>query len=213
LSLNDSFIKEVSEEVRRDKFFKFLKKYAWIGILLILMSVFAVSFNEWNKNKEKINNQLNGDELSLVLNKFSEDKNYNDYFSYIEQEKSGSILAALNPLFLNDKVDFEKKLLYLSDITLDENIPLVLRDLALFYQYYLGNNSYSEKFKILTELSGPDRPYKLLAVEEKINLFLEKGSYEEALKEIDTILPELSNSFSLNNRLNNLKNVLEKISK
>ena len=55
MSLNDSFIKEVSEEVRRDKFFIYLKKYAWIGILLVLIIVFAVSFNEWNKNKEKIN--------------------------------------------------------------------------------------------------------------------------------------------------------------
>ena len=213
MSLNDSFIKEVSEEVRRDKFFIYLKKYAWIGILLVLIIVFAVSFNEWNKNKEKINNQLNGDELSVVLDKFSVDKNYNDYFSYIEQKKSGSIIAALNPLFLNDKVDVDKKLLHLKSITSDENIPLVLRDLALFYQYHLENNSYSEKFKILTELSGPDRPFKLLAVEEKINLFLEKGSYEEALTEIDTIQPELSNSFSLNNRLNNLKNILENIRK
>ena len=88
-----------------------------------------------------------------------------------------------------------------------------MRDLALFYQYHLENKSYSERFKILTELSGPDRPFKLLAVEEKINLFLEKGSYEEALKEINSIQPELSNSFSINNRMNNLKNILENISK
>ena len=213
MSLNDSFIKEISEEVRRDNFFKYFKKYAWIGILLILFSLFAVSFNEWKKNKEKINNQLNGDELSVVLDKFFEDKNYNDYFSYIEQKKSGSILAALNPLFLNSNNDVGKKLSYLKNISTDENIPLVLRDLALLYQYYLGNSLYTDKFKILIELSGPDRPFKLLAVEEKINLFLEKGSYKEALKEIDTIQPELSNSFSLNNRLNNLKNILENISK
>jgi len=213
LSFNDSFIKEVTEEVRRDRLFQYLKKYAWIGISLVLIIVFAVSFNEWNKNKEKINNQLNGDELSLVLDKFSKDKNYIDYFSYIEQKKPGSTIAALNPLFLNSEVDVDKKLIHLKNITSDENIPLVLRDLALFYQYHIGNYSYSEKFKILTELSGPDRPFKLLAVEEKINLFLDKGSYEEALKEIDTIQPELSNSLSLNNRMNNLKNILENISK
>ncbi len=213
MSFNDSFIKEVSEEVRRDNFFKYIKKYAWIFILLVLMIVSAVSFNEWNKNNEKINNQSNGDELSLVLDMFIQNKNYNDYFSYIEQKKSGSILAALNPVFLNDKVEIDKKLLHLKNFSSDENIPLVLRDLALFYQYHLGNNSYNEKFKILVELSGPDRPFKLLAVEEKINLFLEKGSYEEALKEIDAIQPELSNSFSLNNRLNNLKNILLNISK
>ena len=171
MSFNDSFIKEVSEEVRRDNFFKYIKKYAWICILLVLMIVCAVSFNEWKKNNEKINNQSNGDELSLVLDMFIQNKNYNDYFSYIEQKKSGSILAALNPVFLNDKVEIDKKLLHLKNFSSDENIPLVLRDLALFYQYHLGNNSYNEKFKILVELSGPDRPFKLLAVEEKINFW------------------------------------------
>ena len=30
--------------------------------------------NEWKKNYEKINYQLNGDELTLVLNKFSNEK-------------------------------------------------------------------------------------------------------------------------------------------
>ena len=74
LSLNDSFIKEVSEEVRRDKLFKYLKKYSWIGITTILIIVCIVAYNEWKKNYEKINYQLNGDELSLALNKFYNDR-------------------------------------------------------------------------------------------------------------------------------------------
>ena len=63
MSLNDSFIKEVSEEVRRDKLFKYLKKYSWIGIIAIIIIVFIVAYNEWKKNYEKNNYQLNGDEI------------------------------------------------------------------------------------------------------------------------------------------------------
>ena len=47
------------------------------------------------------------------MDKFSKDKNYIDYFSYIEQKKPGSTIAALNPLFLNSEVDVDKKLIYL----------------------------------------------------------------------------------------------------
>ena len=83
----------------------------------------------------------------------------------------------------------------------------------VFYQFYLGDKTYDEKFQILNKLSGPDRPYRLLAIEGKINLFLEKGLFNEALEEIDIVQPELSNSLSLNNRLNNLKNILENIRK
>ncbi len=209
MSLNDSFIKEVSEEVRRDKLFKYIKKYSWFGFVVLLIIVFIVAFNEWKKNNEKLNYQLNGDNLSLALKNFSINQNFDDYSSYIEQKKPGHTLAILNPLFLNQETNINKKLQYLKNIENDENSPQALRDLALFYQFYLGDKTYDEKFQILNKLSGPDRPYRLLAIEGKINLFLEKGLFNEALEEIDIVQPELSNSLSLNNRLNNLKTIIE----
>lgn len=209
MSLNDSFIKDVTEEVRRDKLFKYIKKYSWFGFVAIFIIVSIVAFNEWKKNNEKINYQLNGDELSFFLNKFSNDQNFEDYSSYIEQNKPGYILAILNPSFLMQESNVKTKLQYLNNIENDESSPQVLRDLALFYQVYLGDKTYDEKFVILNKLSGPDRPFRLLAIEGKINLFLEKGLYNEALAEIDIVQPELSNSPSLNNRLNNLKTILE----
>ena len=211
MSLNDSFIKEVSEEVRRDKLFKYIKKYSWYGIVTILLIVLIVAYNEWKKNNNKINHQLNGDELTLVLKKFSNDQNFDDYSTYIEKNKPGYTLAILNPLFLNQKNNIKIKLEYLKNIENDESSPQVLRDLALFYQFYLGDKTYEEKFQILNKLSGPDRPFRLLAIEGKIDLFLENGLYDEALEEIDIVQPELSNSLSLNNRLNNLKTVIESL--
>ncbi len=211
MSLNDSFIKEVSEEVRRDKLFKYIKKYSWFGIVAILIIIFIVAYNEWKKSNEIINNQLNGDELNLILNRFSNDQNFDDYSTYLEKNKPGYTLAVLNPLFLSQETNIKIKLQYLNNIENDENSPQVLRDLALFYQLYLGDKTYDDKFQILNKLSGPDRPFRLLAVEGKINLFLEKGLYNEALEEIKIVQPELSNSLSLNNRLNNLKTIIESL--
>ena len=36
VSDTDSFIEEVSEEVRRDRLYKVLRKYAWVGILAVV---------------------------------------------------------------------------------------------------------------------------------------------------------------------------------
>ena len=36
MSDTDSFIEEVTEEVRRDRLYKFLRKYAWVGILAVV---------------------------------------------------------------------------------------------------------------------------------------------------------------------------------
>ena len=213
MSLNDSFIKEVSEEVRRDKLFKYLKKYTWVGVLLISLLIISVGANEWQKSNTKKNNQMNGDKLSLALKKFTKDNNLDDYISYIEKNNPGSLLAILNPKFLNTENNNQLKLKYLKKIENDESFPLVLRDLAILYQFYLGNNNYDEKFQILNELSGPDRPFRLLAVEAKIDLYLERGLLKEALDEIYILQPDLSNSFSINNRISNLKMIIEALIK
>ncbi len=36
MSNPDSFIEEVTEEVRRDKLYRLFRKYGWIGIVLVL---------------------------------------------------------------------------------------------------------------------------------------------------------------------------------
>ena len=77
----------------------------------------------------------------------------------------------------------------------------------------MGDKTYDKKFQILNILSGPDRPFRLLAIEGKINLFLEKGLFTEALEEIDMVQPELSKALSLNSRLNNLKTIIETLIK
>ena len=39
MSDTDSFIDEVSEEIRREKLFKTFRKYGWIGVALVVLVV------------------------------------------------------------------------------------------------------------------------------------------------------------------------------
>ena len=213
MSLNDSFIKEVSEEVRRDKLYKYFKKYIWIAVVFLLILIGLVAYNEWDKSTTKKNNQLNGDELLQALNVFSKGENLNDYFSYIDKNKSGSELAILNPSFLDSQIEIDKKLKYLKNLKNNENISIELRDLASLYLFYKGNYNYDEKFEILNQLSGPDRPFRFIAIEAKIDLFLEKKLIEEALQEIKILQPELPNSSQIKGRITNLEMILQTLNK
>ena len=49
MSDTDSFIEEVSEEVRRDRLYKFLRKYAWVGILAVVTIVGGTAYLEFQK--------------------------------------------------------------------------------------------------------------------------------------------------------------------
>ncbi len=60
LSDSDSFIEEVSEEVRRDRLFGLFRKYAWIPILLIIIIVGGAAFNEYRKITDQRNASLLG---------------------------------------------------------------------------------------------------------------------------------------------------------
>ena len=44
---NESFIEEVSEELRKDKLTKFVKKYVWIVVVAILTIIFIIGYNHF----------------------------------------------------------------------------------------------------------------------------------------------------------------------
>ena len=95
----------------------------------------------------------------------------------------------------------------------NEDISIELRDLASLYLFYKGNYNYDEKFEILNQLSGPDRPFRFIAIEAKIDLFLEKKLIEEALQEIKMLQPELPNSSKIKGRVTNLEMILQTLNK
>ena len=63
MSNNDSFIDEVTEEVRRDKLYAGLRKYGWIGIAAVLLLVGGASVNEILKARERAQAEATGDAI------------------------------------------------------------------------------------------------------------------------------------------------------
>ena len=49
MSQNESFIDEVSEELRRDRLFALFRRWAWLGILIVVVAVGGAAWNEWRK--------------------------------------------------------------------------------------------------------------------------------------------------------------------
>ena len=61
MSDTDSFIDEVTEEVRRDRMFFMLKRYGWIAVLAILAIVGGASWREYSKAQDRSAAQALGD--------------------------------------------------------------------------------------------------------------------------------------------------------
>ena len=67
MSDTDSFIEEVSEEVRRERLYGYLKRYGWIGVVLVLGLVGGAAYNEWRKAQAQSAAQAAGDTLIAAL--------------------------------------------------------------------------------------------------------------------------------------------------
>jgi hypothetical protein len=69
VSNTDSFVDEVTDEVRRDRLFAAFRKYGWIGVLLVAGIVGGAAYNEWQKSTAAARAQVFGDAARAALEK------------------------------------------------------------------------------------------------------------------------------------------------
>ena len=67
MSDTDSFIDEVTEEVRRDRLFGLMKRYGWIAALAVLLIVGGAAWNEWRKAQDRAAAEAFGDAIKSAL--------------------------------------------------------------------------------------------------------------------------------------------------
>ncbi|MDP5335716.1 MAG: hypothetical protein NWR54_12095 [Paracoccaceae bacterium] len=67
MSQSESFIDEVTEEVRRDRMFGLMRRYGWIAVLLVLLLVGSAAWIEWRKAQAQAAAQAMGDAMIGAL--------------------------------------------------------------------------------------------------------------------------------------------------
>ena len=74
MSNPESFIDEVTEEVRRDRLFAMFRKYGWIGALLVVAIVGGAAWNEWQKSQAEARAEGFGDAMLEALDQGGEER-------------------------------------------------------------------------------------------------------------------------------------------
>jgi len=206
LSNNESFIQEVSEEVRRDRLYRILKKWGWIGIAVIVALVGGASFNEWNKDS-KMNSARNlGDRvLSAVGNKDSIELKDIETSNLSQDIFIKNLLSAI--LLSDNKLDASKKAL--EEIRDLPGITKTYRELNAFKLGLLvlkeDNLTGDERFSVFEGLVEPGSPFRLLAKEQQALLLIEQGKLELAIKALSEISVDSETTASLKRRVTQLR--------
>lgn len=189
MSETDSFINEVSDEVRKDKLYKQFKKYGWILVLVVVAIVGGTAYNEWSKSTQKAEAERVGDLLSAAVKA-------NDPQALATLANDGAANALIAQLaqanLLIEAGDAPSALDALRRVANNLEATPVYTDLAWLKLLMLDgeNMSASERNSAYDRLSAANGPYRLLALEQRAMQYIRDGDLNAAKSELTAILAD-----------------------
>lgn len=203
MSDTDSFIDEVTEEVRRDRLFGTLKRYGWIGGLAVVLIVGGASLREYNKAQELAASQKLGDDMIAALSS-DDDLQRADALSKISAQTPGgaAVLAMLQAGALADAGQQDEAVARLQAVALDAELPLIYRHIASFKALGMQQDSLSiaERRLQFEALAQPGAPLALLAAEQMALLDIEAGDPDAAVDRLKAIIQDAGVTADLKER-------------
>lgn len=189
MSNNDSFIDEVTEEVRRDRLFALMRKYGWIGILIVVLIVGGAAFNEWRKARSTSEAQAFGDAVMAAM---QSDDSASALAAVPAEGDQRAVLDLLGSAAALEADDRDAALAKLAEIAADPALPASYRQLAQLKSVLIAGASMpaADRDAILATLSAPGAPYRALALEQQALALVEAGETEAAIAALRALLEE-----------------------
>ena len=197
---NDSFIDEVTEEVRRDRLYGLYRKYGWIGLVVILGIVGGTAFVQFQSGREAARAEGFGDALIEALDTGSPEA---------RREALASVPATGTQLVIRDLIeasdpaeDRASTLAALDRVIADTSLEPAWRDLAVLRRAVVGGKEVplAERRTALESIAVAGRPYRALAAEQLAYLLIEEGKADEAIAALNTLTQDQDSSGALRAR-------------
>jgi hypothetical protein len=200
VSDTDSFIEEVSEEVRNDRMFAMLKKWGWLAGLAVLGVVGAAGYNEYAKSSREAAAQELGD---AFISAFDADDPRAAFgaieTSTPEQGALAGLMAGADALSVGDT---DAGLRALDGVSNGEDVPPVYRELAALKRAMALPKTVAaeDRMAAFEALAAPGAPFRVLAQEQKALVMVEQGDAEGAIALLKSVLQEAGVTAGLQQR-------------
>ena len=203
MSNNDSFIDEVTEEVRRDKLYAGLKKYGWIGVVAVILLVGGASVNEYLKARERAKAEATGD---AILSAVTRDITAGKLAALDEIEADGELTAVLGLIAAGEQpADLAAAADRLASVAANPEAPALYRDLAVLKHAMLPDQMTAEaRVEALSALTAPGAPFRVLAEEQIALAEIELGQTAAAVARLEALLDDNEASGALRQRAQQL---------
>lgn len=203
---NDSFIDEVTDDLRRDRLFKAMRRFGWVIVLLIIALVAGSGWYEYRRVQDQAAAEQWGDEIMAASH--AEDPaaalSAVNPAGSAGRQAVGSLLAAGASAGAGDAAKAVTELKAAAAAAGDKD-P-VLRDLSLLKAVVIGGPAMgaAERDALLTDLSKPGAPFELLALEQKAVALIAANRKDDAVTLIRQIQKKDGLSDGLRRRLSEM---------
>jgi len=197
LANNDSFINEVTEEVRRDRLFALFRRYGWIGALVIVVLVGGAAVNEYLKAQARAEAEALGNALIAALEAPTEAARA-EALSAVEGDnpRTEALVALLEAGTGAAEAD------RLWGIAENPDLPALWRDVAALKAAMAASGEMppAELIDRLEPLALPGAPYRLLALEQIALAEVSRGETAAALDLLREIVEDDASGEGLRQR-------------
>lgn len=186
---NDSFIDEVTEDLRRDRLFAAFRRYGWIAGLVILAIVGGAAWREYSRAQATGKAQTYGDAVIAA-------EEQADPLPALEavDPLGGEGRRAVNSLMVagaqSDADQTAEAAATLEAMANEQGAnDALMRDLARLKLVLVQGNSMdpAQRDMILSDLAATGAPFELLALEQKAVALIGAGRTEDAVSLIRQI--------------------------
>ena len=202
MSDTDSFIEEVNEEVRRDQLYKYVRKYAWIGVVVVVGIVGTTGFLEYQKASNASAAQALGDKFVAALNGADSTARADALAEVapdagaapviVDLRRAGELVAA---------GDTDGALKIFETIASSTAEP-IYADMARLKMVMLGGKDMAavERDGILAALAKPGATYRPLALEQQALVALNNDDRDTAVQIFTELFQDSASSDSVRGR-------------
>lgn len=204
VSDSDSFINEVTEEVRRDQLYGYVRRYGWIAAVLIVLLVGGAAWNEYQKATERTMAEGTGDALMTAL-ELNDAQARAEAVAGVSGEGQAAVVAALlTATAQQESGDLESAAATLQSLATNGDVPSIYTELAAFKLAMLDTGDAAQRRLSLEALAQPGASFNLLALEQLAYMDLAGGDQDAAIATMRRIIEDANVTRGLRERAQTL---------
>ena len=204
LSETDSFINEVTEEVRRDRLYALLRRWGWVAALAVLALVGGAAWTEYSRAQDRAQAEATGDALLAAMTVDAPEARAAALSDVAAPGASAAVVDLLTAATEQEAGDAAAAADRLNALALNPEVPQIYRDVAAFKAAMIDTGDTAARRDALTALAQPGATFALLAQEQLALMDLAAGETDTAMASLRAIAEDAGATEGLRQRAQSL---------